>query len=198
MPHILNDAQHAAIGRVATQAARLEAVLEGFLVDALTHDTEVALVAVAGAQFERKTRMLEAILDVRIPTSEDLPAVRKLLEEARAVMQERNAFLHGMWQFDADANLQVQNRERSSRKIKVRAVSVEDLDETARRMTFLADEIEGSWMDLLADIGAYRALEPGLWQQISPHRPYATEEEKRRPGSFVIALSEADGESPAT
>lgn len=188
MGHILSESQYAAIGRVAAQAARLDAVLEGFLADALSHDTEVALVAVTGMPFDRKSHMLETILAVRIPGSEELQEAKPLLASARDLMKDRNEFLHGMWQFDADANLEVRTRERKTRKLKVRAASVDDLAETARRITFVANELEGLWMDLLRDIGAYRATEPGVWQQIRPHRPYATDDEKRRPTAFVIEM----------
>ena len=68
---------------MAVAASHLDAVIEQFLADAITHDPQVGVIVVKGMAFERKLDMLVAILAVRLPKSEDRAELQPLLEEAR-------------------------------------------------------------------------------------------------------------------
>lgn len=192
MSHQLSNAQYAAIGRVATQAARLDSLIEGFLADALTHDTDVAIVAIRGMFFERKVEMLGEILAIRVPKSEEWEQLKPALSQAKQLMKDRNLFLHGLWQFDADANLEVRSRVRRTGKFAARSVSVEELAETANRIGAIAEEIEDLYLDMLVDIGVYRPLGPGVWRRVPSHRPHLTPEQVQVESPFLIALSGED------
>ena len=140
--------------------------------------------------------MLEAILELRLQPGEDLALFKDLLADVRRLMKDRNEFLHGLWHLDGDANLQVQTRVRRTMKLKVRPVSSDDLTKTAHQIADVANELEGLWMDMLVDIGAYFAVEPGRWQQIAPHRPRATVNESTPASSVVVDLPEDVGADP--
>lgn len=194
MPQMLNQVQYAAIGRVATQAARLDSLLESFLADAITNDADVAVIATRNLFFERRVDLLLEVLSVRVPESEELNRLRPVLGEAKRLMKDRNQFLHGLWQFDAEANLEVRNRVRSTGKLAVRAVSVEELMKTADRIDAVAEQIEDLYLDMLVDIGAYRPLSPGIWRRIPPHRPLSPET-VHAGDQFVIDMSNVDNDT---
>jgi hypothetical protein len=95
--HVLSDFQYAAIGRVAAQAALLEAMIDEFLTDAVTHDAQVGVIVTKSMAFDRKIDMLEEILEVRVSGSEQWRLLKPLLKQARGFMYERNMYLHGLW-----------------------------------------------------------------------------------------------------
>ncbi|KRA24075.1 hypothetical protein ASD65_06275 [Microbacterium sp. Root61] len=172
MADILRENEYAALGRVAVAAARLDAVIELFLSDAITHDSQVGITVAKGLPFERKTRMLTEILALRLPESEDRAALKPLIEEAANLMRERNTYVHGLWQFDADSNLEVKNRLRKNGEFRIRSVSVDDLNRTAIRLDELSALIEDLYLEMLVDLGAFTAVTAGVWRRVAPHRPH--------------------------
>ncbi|WP_426321867.1 hypothetical protein [Microbacterium sp. E-13] len=172
MTHILRENEYAALGRVAVSAARLDAVIELFLADAITHDSQVGIAIVKGLPFERKVGMLREILALRLPESDDRAELLPHLEAAALLMRDRNEYLHGLWQFDADSNLEVRSRARKTGEFRVRSVSADDLGNAATRLDELSALVEDAYLDMLVDLGAFTAISPGVWQRLPPHRPH--------------------------
>lgn len=193
MVHVLRDFEHAAIGRVAVAASHLDAVIEQFLADAITHDPQVGVIVVKGMAFERKLDMLVAILAVRLPGSEDRAELQPLLEEAKKLMQRRNEYLHGLWQFDADANLEVRNRVRKTGAFKVISVSADDLNGVADRIETVAAEIEEAYLDMLVDMGVYVPQSPGVWTRVPAHRPHGIVLDETSASGLLVDFRNVEG-----
>lgn len=170
MPHILRAHEYAALGRVAAQAALLEAIVESFLSDAITPDLEVGIRAVRNMSFDVRAAMLGDIISVRLVETEHPEGILPLLKEARELMNQRNEFLHGLWQFDADANLEVRKRQRKTGEFRTRAVSADDLNHTADRLGVLADNLHYMYFDAAFDLGIFEMDAPGEWKRVKPRR----------------------------
>ncbi|MDQ1111150.1 hypothetical protein QE418_000598 [Microbacterium testaceum] len=170
MPHVLRDHEYAALGRVAAQASLLDAVVEQFLSDAITHDVEVGLRAIRGMQFEAKAIMLADLVTLRLEGTEHPEAILPHLEEARRLMHDRNEFLHGLWEFDADANLGVRKRVRKTGLVRTRAVSADDMNRTAQRLGELAEDLNWMHHGAAFDLGILEMESPGTWVRVTPKR----------------------------
>lgn len=181
------------LGRVAVAASHLDAVIEQFLADAITHDPQVGVIVVKGMAFERKLDMLVAILAVRLPESEDRAELQPLLEEAKKFMQRRNEYLHGLWQLDADAKLEVLNRVRKTGAFKVISVSADDLNGVADRIEIVAAEIEDAYLDMLVDIGVYVPQSPGVWTRVPAHRPHGIVLDETGASGLLVDFRNVEG-----
>lgn len=174
MSRALTDKQYAALGRLAVEAAHLESIIEHFVADSITHDSEVSHLVLAGMPFDRRVALLMSILSVRLPDAPARQSLTPLLEESKRLMQDRNRYLHGLWETNAQAKTQVSNRRRKDGLLDVRTVSVEDLEAASHRLASVALRIDQAYTDMLLDIGAFELVPAGYWRRIPPHRPHGT------------------------
>lgn len=170
MPHMLREHEYTALGRVAVHAALLEAIVESFLSDAITPDLEVGVRAVRGMSFDVRAAMLGDLIAVRLAGTGHPEGILPVLKEARELMNQRNEFLHGLWQFDADANLEVRKRLRKTGEFHTRAVSADDLNRTADRLGIVAENLHYMYFDAAFDLGVFELSAPGEWKRVEPRR----------------------------
>ena len=146
MPDAMNG-HYESLGRLASAAARMEQVVDVFLRDAITPDSIVGALIVGGMQFDRRVEMLKSVLSVRLPDDEGRARLFTRLSEAKSLMQQRNAFLHGIWAHGPDDTLTVHNRSRNSDIYKARPVADGEVREVAGQLMWMAQHLE--WANVM-------------------------------------------------
>lgn len=151
------SSHYESLGRLAAAAARMEQVVDFFLRDAITPDPVVGALVIGGVPFDRRVELLKSVLSARVPDDKARARVFDRLGEAKALMKDRNAFLHGMWGPGPDDTLVVTNRSRSTDAYTVRPVADGKVREVAGQLMWVAQMLEWAHLSYGERLGTYES-----------------------------------------
>lgn len=126
-------------GRVEGRLFWLAASLVDAWYDGHSDPDDRALAATRGLSFDALRQLVLRVLDLRGAGSQ--PDFRRTLQEAEALMKERNRFVHGeWWPYEGEPERSITHR--SWRGVELSDVQVADLHSLATRLAGVSERIE--------------------------------------------------------
>jgi hypothetical protein len=143
---------HAELGRLITASALVESELESIIRWMLEADERGAEIITSTMNFRRKLDVVQALISDYKSDDTNYQAIAAICRECHALYNERNSFVHGMWQHGKLQNrrsLALASTKDGSFRVTFKDIAPDDVRRLADRFVECARRIDRALIDSL-------------------------------------------------
>lgn len=143
---------HAELGRLITASALVESELESIIRWLLEADERGAEIITATMDFRRKADVVQALIADYKVDDVNYQKIAAICRECHALYNERNSFVHGMWQsgkLQNRRNLALASTKDGAFRVTFKDIAPDDIRRLADKFVDCARRIDKALMDSL-------------------------------------------------